>query len=103
MAIPTPFFDSWHRVDPIGLAPGNLAVAFHNQADANSPFSIVSEAQPKENPAPARLCGAWDPLEAEDMTAVRGVIHLTSNSGAGSARAGPDLWELQKAEATRPF
>jgi hypothetical protein len=91
MAIPTPFFDSWHRVGPIWLAPSNRAVAFHNQADGNSPFSIVSEAQPKENPAPARLCGGWDRLEAEDMTAVRGVIHLTSNDGAGSARAHPDL------------
>jgi len=37
------------------------------------------------------------------MTAVRGVIHLTSNSGAGSARAGPDLWEPREAAATRPF
>ena len=37
------------------------------------------------------------------MTAVRGVIHLTSNDGAGSARARPDLWEPPESAATRPF
>ena len=37
------------------------------------------------------------------MTAVRGVVHLTSNSGAGSVRAGPDLWEPLEAAATRTF